>query len=32
MGGGEREQHPSSSYMDVMPKELFKEVLRYLDL
>jgi hypothetical protein len=32
MGGGEREQHPSSSYMDVMPKEVLKEVLCYLDL
>jgi hypothetical protein len=32
MGGREKEQHPSSNYMYVMPKEVFEEVLRYLDL
>jgi hypothetical protein len=32
MGGGEKKQHPSSSYMYVMLEEVLEEVLCYLDL
>jgi len=32
MGGREKEQHPSSNYMYVMPEEVLEEVLHYLDL